>query len=428
MPVGQFRDRLGSPLAQASATGSATGSATNKRGFDSFGAVTYGDFSPRVPATLGLAPTTLRGFTGHEHVESARVIHMNGRIYDPKLGRFYSVDPVIQFPANSQSLNLYSYILNNPLSGRDPSGFATCASTEVASESACSEVGVHTITGEGGKKSTLVVGQKGDNIAFSGKMDVSNFKKISPGLNVALNPSNGAENWVKNGPSGSKDVDKIGVSSERGKGCSGDAQCYNVTRGKESGIVESFERTNSVSERNGAVNGISNSIGRALQLMSDHVNFRFGANSYMLVYNPTEGALRDIIETTLDKLGRTTAITRGFAGVLSSVSHPMNWVAHSQGGVIFSEAVRYSLANGVTDLRNNTVAFHSGANNAWVTNGYLSQAGVGLHEKGYFDASNDLVPQLIGLRGLFRPDRMLWSVVSAPLLFTDKSPHTHAQP
>ena len=121
VPVGQLRDRLGSTLAQTSATGSAT----NKRGFDSFGAVTYGDFSPRVPATLGLAPTTLRGFTGHEHVDSTRVIHMNGRIYDPKLGRFYSVDPVIQFPSNSQSLNPYSYILNNPLSGRDPSGYAS---------------------------------------------------------------------------------------------------------------------------------------------------------------------------------------------------------------------------------------------------------------------------------------------------------------
>lgn len=129
VPVGQLRDRLGSTLAQTSATGSAT----NKRGFDSFGAVTYGDFSPRVPATLGLAPTTLRGFTGHEHVDSTRVIHMNGRIYDPKLGRFYSVDPVIQFPSNSQSLNPYSYILNNPLSGRDPSGMQAnwkCARAE----------------------------------------------------------------------------------------------------------------------------------------------------------------------------------------------------------------------------------------------------------------------------------------------------------
>ncbi len=33
------------------------------------------------------------------------------------------MDPVIQFPLNSQSLNPYSYILNNPLSGTDPTGY-----------------------------------------------------------------------------------------------------------------------------------------------------------------------------------------------------------------------------------------------------------------------------------------------------------------
>ena len=36
---------------------------------------------------------------------------MNGRVYDYNLGRFLSVDPVIQFPENSQSLNPYSYII-----------------------------------------------------------------------------------------------------------------------------------------------------------------------------------------------------------------------------------------------------------------------------------------------------------------------------
>jgi hypothetical protein len=47
------------------------------------------------------------------------------------LGRFLSVDPIIQFPANSQSLNPYSYILNNPLSGTDPTGYVTdCAVSE----------------------------------------------------------------------------------------------------------------------------------------------------------------------------------------------------------------------------------------------------------------------------------------------------------
>ncbi|WP_413662593.1 RHS repeat-associated core domain-containing protein [Microbulbifer sp. CNSA002] len=48
---------------------------------------------------------------------------MNGRAYDYNLGRFLSVDPVIQSPGNSQSLNPGSYIMNNPLAGTDPSGY-----------------------------------------------------------------------------------------------------------------------------------------------------------------------------------------------------------------------------------------------------------------------------------------------------------------
>lgn len=51
---------------------------------------------------------------------------MNGRAYDYNLGRFLSVDPFIQSPGNSQSMNPYSYIMNNPLSGTDPSGYKAC--------------------------------------------------------------------------------------------------------------------------------------------------------------------------------------------------------------------------------------------------------------------------------------------------------------
>jgi RHS repeat-associated protein len=51
------------------------------------------------------------------------IIHMGGRIYDPTLGRFLQADPFIQAPKNSQSYNRYSYVLNNPLSYTDPSGY-----------------------------------------------------------------------------------------------------------------------------------------------------------------------------------------------------------------------------------------------------------------------------------------------------------------
>ncbi|WP_343411345.1 RHS repeat-associated core domain-containing protein [Candidatus Amarolinea dominans] len=37
------------------------------------------------------------------------------RYYDPSLGRFASADTLIPNPGNPQSLNRYSYVLNNPL-------------------------------------------------------------------------------------------------------------------------------------------------------------------------------------------------------------------------------------------------------------------------------------------------------------------------
>ncbi len=66
---------------------------------------------------------TDRGYTGHEHLQEVGLVHMNGRIYDPLLGRFMSADPFIQDPFDTQSLNRYSYVKNNPLAFTDPSGY-----------------------------------------------------------------------------------------------------------------------------------------------------------------------------------------------------------------------------------------------------------------------------------------------------------------
>ena len=52
---------------------------------------------------------------------------MNGRVYDYNLGRFMGVDPFIVGSENTQSINPYSYVLNNPLAFTDPSGYSRVA-------------------------------------------------------------------------------------------------------------------------------------------------------------------------------------------------------------------------------------------------------------------------------------------------------------
>lgn len=76
----------------------------------------------------GNATATRRGFTGHEQLVALGLVHMNGRVFDPVLGRFMSADPYVTHPTSAQGYNRYSYVRNNPLSFTDPSGFQDEAS------------------------------------------------------------------------------------------------------------------------------------------------------------------------------------------------------------------------------------------------------------------------------------------------------------
>lgn len=64
-----------------------------------------------------------KGFANHETIDLFNLIHMSGRIYDPHIGRFLSADPTVQNPEDLQSLNRYSYCINNPLRYIDPDGY-----------------------------------------------------------------------------------------------------------------------------------------------------------------------------------------------------------------------------------------------------------------------------------------------------------------
>jgi RHS repeat-associated protein len=102
-----------------------TGAVVDRRHYDAFGKERRGVVMPGTPqmVTPLLVGYTGYGFTGHKQLESVGLVHMGGRVYDPELGRFLSSDPFIQFALNSQSYNRYSYVLNNPLSFNDPSGY-----------------------------------------------------------------------------------------------------------------------------------------------------------------------------------------------------------------------------------------------------------------------------------------------------------------
>lgn len=86
----------------------------------------YRPFGEVQPATAGGATEAPRfGFTGQRYVAGTGIYHYGARFYDPTLGRFLQPDSIVPSPTNPQSLNRYSYVLNDPISRIDPTGRAS---------------------------------------------------------------------------------------------------------------------------------------------------------------------------------------------------------------------------------------------------------------------------------------------------------------
>ena len=116
------RDHLGS----VDAITDAAGSIVTRKSFDAWGQRRNLTWDPGPYWTSTSSLIYADGhlcFTGHEQIDEVGLIHMNGRVYDPTIGRFLSADPNIQAPKNTQSFNRYTYVFNNPLRYTDPSGF-----------------------------------------------------------------------------------------------------------------------------------------------------------------------------------------------------------------------------------------------------------------------------------------------------------------
>ena len=123
-------DHLGS----AAAVTDASGAELLTLAHDPYGTRRRADWTAQLPAAevaaLAAGQDAGRarsGFTGHEPLDRTGFVHMNGRLYDPRVGRFLSPDPIVSEPWSAQGWNPYSYVGNSPLSRTDPTGYCYVA-------------------------------------------------------------------------------------------------------------------------------------------------------------------------------------------------------------------------------------------------------------------------------------------------------------
>jgi len=225
---------------------------------------------------------------------------------------------------------------------------------------------------------------------------------------------------------------------------------YNVKKNSK-GIWSISAKVDKVTTPHAAVNGMLNNLTKATWLMGSHIEHAYGKNisNYTLFHNPSGGwFMPDLWESTRDKTGFSTAVTKQFSQVLThtqTAGNKTKWVAHSQGGLIFTEAVRYALNGGSSTafhqlklngarhpdkgsvLDNHKVSFHGNANNIWRSKKLMERAGINILAVRIHDY--DLVGNLVGgntssLRKLAGSLAYLPHIVSGSI---QQSPHTTMQ-
>jgi RHS repeat-associated protein len=107
-----YTDPQGTPLAETDASGNITAT---------FEYTPYGTYAPQGTSAPGAVPRG-PGYTGHVNDPETNLVYMQARYYDPVVGRFLSVDPILVNGANLFAFGRYIYADNNPVLKIDPDG------------------------------------------------------------------------------------------------------------------------------------------------------------------------------------------------------------------------------------------------------------------------------------------------------------------
>jgi len=104
-----INDALGSPIVEMDETGEVTWRKN------------YKPFGEEIEQGSDSANNRI-GYTGHVHDRDIGLTYMQGRYYDPMVGRFMGIDPAAVKPEDPRTFNRYAYANNNPYGFVDPDG------------------------------------------------------------------------------------------------------------------------------------------------------------------------------------------------------------------------------------------------------------------------------------------------------------------
>jgi RHS repeat-associated protein len=172
-------------------------------------------------------------FTGEQVDDETGLIYLRARYYDPSIGRFITKDPFTGFFSNTQSLNRYPYVQNNPSNLVDPAGLhsilfkptcllypGSCEAAEAPIEAGFTEEGTvvsYNLGVKGDIKELLniknVIGSVGDFVSISTDTPKTGF---SSEINYGPVSADSRELLGQNSP----EISNLGVSTDLDAGMS----------------------------------------------------------------------------------------------------------------------------------------------------------------------------------------------------------------
>lgn len=196
---------------------------------------------PATTAQGGESDLTPRGYTDHEMLDDMGLVHMNGRIYDPLLGRFLSADKLVDGHTNLQGFNRYSYLKNNPLNATDPTGYESAEEWLKSMESMLENI--DSVTDEEIEVMDAVVGAFASNSEVNDVTVGINDSDLSVKITTNLSKPSPNEAGLKENDVAPKQIDDVSPEPPSASSDSGTLSAIGDANNGRSGVAAAATNT-----------------------------------------------------------------------------------------------------------------------------------------------------------------------------------------